>query len=95
VLASAKRQNLESVERHLARAYHRLEESIAADQDTFAAATELNALATSKQELKTIRTWPYNTEMVRTIFISIVTPLLVAVARVTVVLLDSGHFLPS
>jgi hypothetical protein len=33
--------------------------------------------------------------MVRTIFISIVTPLLVAIARVAVVLLDSGRFLPS
>jgi hypothetical protein len=95
VLASAKRQNLDSVEHHLARAYYRLEESIGANQDTFAAATELNALAISKQELKTIRTWPYNTEMVRTIFISIVTPLLVAIARVAVVLLDSGRFLPS
>jgi hypothetical protein len=95
VLAATKQQKLESVEHHLARAYYRLEELIAENQDTYAVATELNALAISKQELKAIRTWPYNTEMVRTIFISIVTPLLVAFARVVAVLWDTGRFLPS
>lgn len=95
VLAGTKRQELESVDRHLARAYHRLEELIDQNRDTYAVASELNALATSKQELKAIRTWPYNTEMLRTIFISIVTPLLVALARVVTVLWDSGRFLPS
>ena len=95
VLAATKQQKLESVEHHLARAYYRLEELIAENQDTYAVATELNALAISKQELKAIRTWPYNTEMLRTIFISIVTPLLVAFARVVAVLLDTGRFLPS
>ena len=95
VLAATKQQKLDSVEHHLARAYYRLEELIAEDQDTYAVATELNVLAISKQELKAIRTWPYNTEMVRTIFISIVTPLLVAFARVVAVLWDTGRFLPS
>lgn len=95
VLAATKQQQLESVDHHLARAYYRLEELIAENQDTYAVATELNALAISKQELKAIRTWPYNTEMLRTIFISIVTPLLVAFARVVAVLWDTGRFLPS
>jgi hypothetical protein len=92
VLAAARKQQLDSVERHLARAYYRLEELIAANQDTHAVAAELNALATSKQEVKAIRTWPYNTEMLRTIFISIVTPLVVAIARVAAVVLDTGRF---
>jgi hypothetical protein len=95
VLAATKQQNLDSVERHLARAYYKLKELIAENQDTFAVATELNALAVSKQELKAIRTWPYNTEMLRTIFISIVTPLVVAIARVVAVLVDPERFLPS
>jgi hypothetical protein len=92
VVAAMKKEQLESVEHHLARAYYRLEALIAENQDTYAVATELNALATSKQELKAIRTWPYNTEMLRTIFISIVTPLVVAIARVATVVLDSGRF---
>jgi len=93
VLAATRQQKLESVERHLARAYYRLEELIAEDRDTHAVATELNALATSKQELKMIRTWPYNTEMLRTIFISIVTPLAVALVRAAVSLSDIWHML--
>ena len=92
VLAATKRQKLESVEHRLARAFYRLEELSAENQDTHAVATELNALAISKQELKAIRTWPYNTEMLRTIFISIVTPLVVAViGRVAAFLLDTGR----
>ena len=50
VLAATKQQQLESVERHLARAYYRLEALIAENGDTYAVATELNALATSKQD---------------------------------------------
>ena len=93
VLAATRRQKLESVERHLARAYYRLEELIAENQDTHAVATELNTLAISKQELKAIRTWPYNTQILRTIFISILSPLLVAIiSRVTAFLLDTGRF---
>jgi hypothetical protein len=92
VLAAAKRQRLATVERNLAGAYYRLEALIAERQDTHATATELSALALSKQELRSIRTWPYNTEMLRTLFISVVTPLLVALARVTADLLDIGRF---
>ena len=94
LLAVTRRQKLESVEHHLTRAYYKLEELIAENQDTHAVATELNALATSKQELKKIRTWPYNTEMLRTIFFSIVIPPLVAIiGRVTSFLLDTGRLL--
>jgi hypothetical protein len=92
VLAATKRQKLASVELHLARAYYRLEELIAANQDTHTVATELNALAISKQELKAIRTWPYNTQMLRTIFISVVIPLLIAIVRQAAVLLDLWRF---
>jgi hypothetical protein len=93
VLAATRRQKLESVEHRLARAFYKLEELSAEDQDTFAVATELNALAISKQQLKAIRTWPYNTEMLRTVFISIVTPFLVAIiGRVAALLLDPARF---
>lgn len=93
LLSATRQQKLESVEHHLARAYYRLEELVAENRDTYATATELNALAISKQELKAIRTWPYNTEMLRTIFVSIVTPLLVAIiGRVASVLFDTGRF---
>lgn len=72
--AAVKRQKLESVARHLARACNRLEESISKHRDTHGVATELNALATIKRELETITTWPYNMEMLRTLVISAAAP---------------------
>ena len=91
VLAATRRQRVESIERHLASACYRLEALIAEGQDTHAVATELNALATSRQQLKAVRTWPYNTEMLRTIVVSIVTPIVVAIVSwVTAFLLDTG-----
>jgi hypothetical protein len=94
VLAAEKHQQLESVEHHLARAYYKLEELIAENRDTYAVATEMNALAISKQELKAVRTWPYNTEMLRTIFISILVPLFIATARAAMALFDIWRFVP-
>ena len=62
------------------------------NKDTYAVATEMNAWAIGKQELKATRTWPYNTEMLRTIFISIMTPLVVGLSRLVAALLASGGF---
>ncbi len=89
VVAAKKRQRLESVGFHLARASAKLEELMTRNQNTYVVATEINALAIVKQELKLTRTWPYNTEMLRTLFISILTPLVVGLARVAAVLLGS------
>lgn len=86
MLAAAKRQQLRLTEQNLARAYYILQDSIAKNQDTYAASTELNALATSKQELKLTRTWPYNTEILRILFVSVLTPLAVGLARGAVLL---------
>jgi hypothetical protein len=91
LLAATKRQRLESVERHLARACNKLEKLLSEDLDAQGVATQLNALATSKRELEAIRTWPYNTDMLRTIVISAVAPpLLTIVGRVAVGIFSAG-----
>ena len=91
LLAAIKRQRLESVGRQLARACDRLEELISQDQDTHAVATELNALATIKRELQTMTTWPYNTQMLRTILVSAAAPpLLTIIGRVVARVLAGG-----
>ena len=91
LLAATKRQKLESVERHLARDFNRLEALISKDLDTHAVATELNALVTSKRELETIQTWPYNMEMLRTILISVVVPpVFTVIGRVAAGVLSAG-----
>jgi hypothetical protein len=81
VLAMTKRRHLEIADRSLADVYSRFQELAAEGRDTFAMATQINAIATMRHELKITRTWPYNTEMLRTLFISAVTPLLAALAR--------------
>jgi len=91
LLAAVKRQKLESVGRHLARASERLEELISKDQDTHVVATELNALATVKRELEAVTTWPYNMEMLRAILISAVAPpVLTIIGRVAARVLSAG-----
>ena len=90
ILAATKRQRIESVEHHLARAYYRLENLITENEDAYAVATQMNALAIAKQELKATRTWPYNTEMLRTLFISIMTQIAVGLSRLVAALLASG-----
>ena len=89
LLTGTKRRQIAVAEYKFAQTYRQLRELSAGDQDTHVAATELNAWAVAKQELKLTRTWPYNTEMLRTLFISIVTPLIVGLARVAAVLFGS------
>jgi hypothetical protein len=82
LLTAAKRQQIKLAEERLARAYHILQDLISKDQDTFPVAMEMNALAIGKQELKLTRTWPFDTEMLRTLFLSILTPIAIGLARV-------------
>ena len=74
VLVDAKSDRLESIEQYLARDYFRFEELLTAGGDTHIVATELNALSTIRQEIGRTRTWPFNTELLRTLVISVVTP---------------------
>lgn len=87
LLAAEKKRQFKSTNQSLARAYYRLQERISHDQDTDAVSRELNALAVSRQQLELTRTWPYDTGMLRTLFISILTPLMIGLARVIVPLL--------
>lgn len=82
LIAAKKKYRLDAVGAHLARRSTQLEDLMASGESVEAVATEINALAVIKQELKRTRTWPYNTEMLRTIFISIVTPLAIGLTRV-------------
>jgi hypothetical protein len=44
-------------------------------QDPGQVAAEFNALAAYEQRLAGTRTWPYNTSMLRTLFVSFLVPL--------------------
>ena len=90
LLASTKKRHTAVVQREFAQTYRQLRHLAASHQDTHVAATDLNAWSVAKHELKATRTWPYNTEMLRTLFISIMMPLAVGISRLVAALLASG-----
>ena len=82
LLSTTRREQMLRTQRRLAAAYDRLQAAADDAQDTQAAATELTAWTAAKQELRTARTWPYNTEMLRTLVVSGLVPLAVGLARI-------------
>jgi hypothetical protein len=92
VLQRVKQQKLAGVQRLIGQGFHRLESLAADGADTQPLATEVQAWLTLEQRLKQTGTWPYDTEMLRTLFLSVLTPLFVAIARVVGMYLTEGHF---
>lgn len=92
VLRRVKEQKLADVQRWIGHTFQKLETLAAEGADTQPAATEVQAWLTLEQRLKQTRTWPYDTEMLRTLFLSVLTPLFVATARVVGIYLTEGHF---
>ena len=78
LLIATKKRQLTVVERRIAQTYQQLLELDASSQDIHSVATELNAWALAKHELMLTRTWPYNTEMLRTLLVSVLLPILVS-----------------
>jgi len=81
VLAGAKARELEVVQRHLQRAFRNLVERLEDNQDAGSLAAEITALAAYDQRLQAVRTWPYNTSMLRALFVSTLVPAVTAVGR--------------
>ena len=78
LLIATKKRQLTVVDRRIARTYRQLLELDTRGQDTQSVATELNAWAVAKQELMLTRTWPYNTQMLRTLLVSVLMPIVVS-----------------
>jgi hypothetical protein len=81
VLAVEKERELEAVERSIRRACRTLKERVDAQESSGTLATEIDALVVYEERLKEARTWPYNTAMLRTLFVSVVLPAGVALAQ--------------
>jgi hypothetical protein len=91
ILLRVKKQKLASVEHLIGQTFSKLETLTADKADTHDTATELQAWLALEQRLKQTRTWPYDTEMLRTLFLSVLTPLFVAISRVVGTLLTEGR----
>ncbi len=92
VLLRVKQQKVAGVQRLIGQTFGRLETLAADGGNTQPVATEMQAWLTLEQRLKQTRTWPHDTEMLRTLFLSVLTPLFVATARVVGIYLTEGHF---
>lgn len=84
LLTTEKKHQLEPVRRHLNSAYRELVQRLEQKQDVENLVAELNALNIYEQRLQAARTWPYNTTMLRTLFFSVLIPLVTVLGRLLI-----------
>jgi hypothetical protein len=81
VLAGAKARELASVRAELRRAHLGLLARLAAEEDPSDFPALITSLAALEQRLEVARTWPYNTTMLRTLFVSVLAPVALLLLR--------------
>jgi len=81
VLAQAKKSELDLVKKHIYKTFRDLLKQSDENQPLGDLSTQISNLALYEQRLQAVRTWPYNTSMLRTLFFSVLFPLLTALVR--------------
>ena len=89
-LSSLKSSKIAAASRQIGRAYRDLEQAAAGEGNELEASASLRGWMAAEQRLKTARTWPYNTEMLRTLTLSVLTPIFIALSRLLVPLFLGG-----
>lgn len=84
VLAAEKERQLVPVRGHIQRLCQDLVAHLEGDQDTGNLGAEINALEIYEKRLQAVRTWPYNTTMLRALLFSVLIPLGSLLARVAI-----------
>jgi hypothetical protein len=92
ILRHAKLQELAGLQRLIGQTMRKLEARVAEGADTQSVVSEVPVLLTLEQRLKQARTWPYDTELLRALFLSVLAPLILAGARAVGTYLTQGHF---
>jgi hypothetical protein len=92
VLAQAKRDALGTAQGHIEQVYRALNAATEQHTEMPLLVAQLTAWITLEQRLRATRTWPYNTEMLRTLFISALVPLLLALVRLAFTWLTQNVF---
>ena len=78
VLKNAKAQEQWEIQRNIIDTFRALKNE---DKDVGALTTELNLWLQYEERLKSARTWPYNTAMLRTLFMSVLFPIIASQAQ--------------
>jgi hypothetical protein len=74
LLAAEKKTELKAVQERIVLASRTLMERMAVGESTGTLGAEINALAAYEERVQAARTWPYDTSMLRTLFVSVVVP---------------------
>lgn len=82
VLAAEKKRELDAVQRNLLQACRALVAHIDAGESTGTLGAEINALVAYEKRVQATSTWPYNTAMLRTLFFSVIFPVVAALVRI-------------
>ena len=91
LLASTKGDHLQNALERIAAGYRRLLTLQAQGENATDAETEVYTWTVLEKRLQSTRTWPYNTEMLRTFVLTVLTPIAVGMSKVAGVLLTSGR----
>jgi hypothetical protein len=81
VLARARDGALKRVQQQIQRAGQILLQRLEENQEAGSLAVEISALAAYQQRLEAARTWPYNTAMLRSLFFSVLVPIITVLLR--------------
>ncbi len=92
ILRHAKQQELAGLQRLIGQTMRRLEALVAEGADTQSVVSEVPVLLTLEQRLKQTRTWPYDTELLHALSLSILVPLILAGTQAVGTYLTQGHF---
>jgi hypothetical protein len=92
ILQRVKGQKIAGVQQLIGQSFSKLETLAKDGANTQPLTNEVQAWIMLEQRLKQTRTWPYDTEMLRTLFLSVLTPLFVTIVRAVGTYLTEGHF---
>jgi hypothetical protein len=81
ILAAAKQRELDETHRSMLQAYRASQQRLAAGQSDADGVAEATLLFAYEQRLRDARTWPYNTTMLRTIFLSGLVPVATSIIQ--------------
>jgi hypothetical protein len=87
VLSTEKNRQLQAIQALLQSRGSALIDFLEQDKETGSLSSEVEALIAFEQRVKEARTWPYNTPMLRSLFFSVLIPLVTVLARLGIELM--------
>ena len=91
LLSKTKKRHVQNATQTIAGAYHDLMALTEQNRSTTEVESKINAWAVLEDRLKVTRTWPYDTEMMRALVITVLTPIAVSLSKIIGVLITSGR----